>query len=44
MTLDQEEEISVSSKQTKNKEPAFDPVKFLDDYIQNQKTEVIWKD
>jgi DNA-damage-inducible protein J len=39
MTLDQEEEISVSSKQTKNKEPAFDPVKFLDDYIQTQTRE-----
>lgn len=36
MTLDQEEEINVSTEQTKNKGPAFDPVKFLEGYIQNQ--------
>ena len=39
MTLDQEEETNVSIGQAKNKEPAFDPVKFLEVYIQNQKTE-----
>lgn len=36
MTLDQEEETNISTEQAKNKEPAFDPVKFLDDYIQTQ--------
>lgn len=36
MTLDQEKEDSLSTEQAK---PSFDPVEFLDNYIQNQKAE-----
>jgi addiction module RelB/DinJ family antitoxin len=36
MTLDQEKEDSLSTEQAK---PSFDPVEFLDNYIQNQKME-----
>ncbi len=39
MTLDQKEEVSFSTEMAENKDAVFDPVNFLDNYIQQQKTE-----